>query len=159
MKKAKPYIVSILISVGVGLLSAFFTRNSMDIYSEIVTPPLSPPSVLFPIVWTVLFVLMGVSCALVYTDKTPAVPYANTEKALVIYAISLVVNFLWSIIFFNLRFFGFSFVWLLLLWFLIFLTIREYLKINKTAAYLQIPYLVWVTFAGYLNLGIWILNR
>ena len=69
MKKAKPYILSILISVGVGLLSAFFTRNSMDIYSEIVTPPLSPPSVLFPIVWTVLFVLMGVSCALVYTDN------------------------------------------------------------------------------------------
>jgi tryptophan-rich sensory protein len=159
MKKAKPYIISILISVSVGLLSAFFTRNGMDIYKEVSTPPLSPPGFLFPIVWTILFILMGVSSAIIYTDKTPVSQESNKERSLFIYAISRVVNFLWSIIFFNLRLFGFSFIWLRLLWLLIFLTIREYLKTNKAAAYLQIPYLIWVTFAGYLNFAIWILNR
>lgn len=155
MKKIKPYIISILIALAVGGLSAFITRNNMDIYKELATPPLSPPAILFPIVWTILYVLMGISAAMIYTSpKTD-----GKEKALLTYGISLFVNFTWSIIFFNLNAFLFSFIWLIILWALIIATIVQYYKINKLAAYLQIPYAIWVTFAGYLNLGIWILNR
>lgn len=155
-QKIKPYVISILISVGVGALSALLTMGSMNIYSELRTPPLSPPSVLFPIVWSVLFVLMGVSAAIIYSyrEKMPE----NVKSALTTYGTSLIVNFFWSIIFFNLRLFLASFVWLLLLLFLIIKTILQYRKINKAAAYLQIPYALWVAFAGYLNFGIWVLN-
>ena len=156
-QKIKPYIISILIALAVGALSAFLTRNNMDIYSEVVTPPLSPPSILFPRVWTVLYILMGISAAMIYTDSTAS--RSAKENALTTYAASLIFNFAWSIIFFNLRAFLVSFVWLLVLLGLIIKTIADYRKINKTAAYLQIPYALWVTFAGYLNLGIWWLNR
>ena len=156
-QKIKPYIISILIALAVGALSAFLTRNNMDIYSEVVTPPLSPPSILFPIVWTALYILMGISAAMIYTDGTAS--RSAKENALTTYAASLIFNFAWSIIFFNLRAFLVSFVWLLVLLGLIIKTIADYRKINKTAAYLQIPYALWVTFAGYLNLGIWWLNR
>ncbi len=157
MSKVTPYIVSVFISLAIGGLSAFFTRNNMDIYSEVNTPPLSPPSILFPIVWTVLYILMGISAAIIYNAKADD----NDSKAriLFVYAVSLFVNFCWSIFFFNMRIFLFSFFWLIILWILIFRTILGYSKTNRVAAYLQIPYLIWVTFAGYLNLGIWVLNR
>ena len=156
MKKIKPYIISILIALGVGGLSAFFTRNNMDLYSEIIRPPLSLPSILFPIVWTILFILMGISAAMIYTNKTA--PEYQKKSALYTYAISLIVNFFWSIIFFNMRSFLFAFVWLILLLYLIIKTIIKYKKIEPVAAYLQIPYALWVTFAGYLTLAIFILN-
>lgn len=155
--KFKPYIISIVIALGVGGLSAFLTRNNMDLYSEVTTPPLSPPSILFPIAWTILYVLMGISAAIIYTDRAAA-PEKKRE-ALITYAISLFVNFTWSLIFFNMRAFLGAFLWLLLLLVLIIKTIVDYREINAKAAYLQIPYALWVTFAGYLNLGIWILNR
>ncbi len=156
MKKIKPYIISILIALGVGGLSALSTRNNMDLYSEIIRPPLSPPSILFPIVWTVLFILMGISAALIYTNETA--PEYQKKSALYTYALSLIVNFFWSIIFFNLRSFLFAFIWLILLLYLIIKTIVKYKKIDPIAAYLQIPYALWVTFAGYLTLAIFILN-
>lgn len=155
--KIRPYVISILISLSVGIISALVTRENMNIYEEVVTPPLSPPSFLFPIVWTLLYILMGISAAMIYTDNIA--PKRLKDRAIYTYAASLFVNFFWSIIFFNMRAFLFSFLWLLLLLFLIISTILQYRKINATAAYLQIPYAVWVTFAGYLNLGIWLLNR
>lgn len=156
-KKIKPYVVSIAIALGVGGLSAFLTRNNMDIYDSIVRPPLSPPMATFPIVWSILFVLMGISAALVYKDAdTPRVYKMNALK---VYAAQLIVNFFWSIIFFNMRAYLFAFLWLLLLWVLIIIMIVKFYPINKTAALLQIPYLLWVTFAGYLTLAIYILNR
>ena len=100
---------------------------------------------------------MGISAAMVYTEST--VPFSQRKTALYTYAASLFVNFFWSIIFFNMRTFLFAFVWLLLLLFLIIKTIMDYWKINRVAAYLQIPYAIWVAFAGYLNFGIWYLNR
>lgn len=154
--KIKPYVVSILIALAVGGLSAFLTRNSMDIYGELITPPLSPPSFLFPIVWSVLYILMGVSAAMIYTDKASL--FKERSSAIATYASSLIVNFAWSIIFFNFRAFLLAFIWLLFLLFLIIKTIVAYKKINPTAAYLQIPYAIWVAFAGYLNFGIWLLN-
>ncbi len=154
--KLKPYIISILIALAVGGASALLTMGNMNIYSEIRTPPLSPPSILFPIVWTILYILMGVSAAMIYTDKNSK--EKEKKEALVPYASSLIVNFAWSIIFFNFRAFFVSFIWLVLLLYLIIKTITEYIKINSLAAYLQIPYAIWVGFAGYLNLGIWLLN-
>ncbi len=157
MKKIKPFILSIVIALAVGGLSALLTRNNMSLYSDVSTPPLSPPSWVFPVVWTILFILMGISAALIYTNKTA--PEHQKRSARYTYALSLLVNFFWSIIFFNLRAFLFAFLWLLLLLFLIIFTIMKYYKINKTAAYLQIPYALWVTFAGYLTFAIWWLNK
>ncbi|MEE1197800.1 MAG: TspO/MBR family protein [Acutalibacteraceae bacterium] len=156
-KQIKPYIISVAIALGVGALSALFTRNNMDIYSEVATPPLSPPAILFPLVWTLLYILMGISAAAIYTSHSASV--SQRKRALYTYAASLVVNFFWSIIFFNMRAFALAFIWLLLLLYLIIKTILQYKEIEPTAAYLQIPYALWVAFAGYLNFGIWYLNR
>lgn len=155
--KLKPYFISVIIALGVGLLSAFLTAGSMNIYQDIITPPLSPSAAVFPIVWTILYILMGISAAMIYTDEFASLP--QRKSALYTYAASLVVNFFWSIIFFNMRSYFFAFIWLLLLLFLIIRTIMKYYKINPIAAYLQLPYLAWVTFAGYLNFAIWYLNR
>ena len=155
-EKIKSYAFFILSALAVGGLSAFLTRNNMDINNDLLMPPLSPPPILFPIVWSILFILMGISAAMIYNSDAPK---SQKNTALNIYALSLAVNFSWNIIFFNLRAFGFAFFWLLLLLFLIILTIIKYFKIQKIAAYLQIPYALWVTFAGYLTAGIWWLNR
>jgi tryptophan-rich sensory protein len=155
MRKFKVYTVSILISLAVGILSALATMGNMDIYATVNPPLLAPPAILFPIVWTILYALMGVSSAMIYLSS---VPISDKSKALFTYAVSLFVNFFWSIFFFNMQAFLLSFVWLILLLALILLTILDYFKINRLAAILQIPYLIWVSFAGYLNLAIVILN-
>lgn len=156
-QKIKPYLVSILIALAVGGLSAFLTRNSMNIYGQVQTPPLSPPSILFPIVWTLLYILMGIGAALVYTKRQSNLE--ASRSALTVYVINLAVNFLWSIIFFNYQAFLAAFIWLLLLLYIIIRMIIDFRKISPLAAYLQIPYALWVAFAGYLNFGIWFLNR
>ena len=156
-QKIKPYVISVLIALGVGGLAAFITSGNMDLYENIVKPPLAPPSWLFPVAWTILYVLMGVGSAIIYTMRCQANP-ALRMSALRIYALNLIVNFFWSIIFFNFRAFLFAFIWIMLLWFIIILMILSFKKVNKTAAYIQIPYLLWVTFAAYLNLMIYILN-
>ncbi len=155
LTKIKPYIISVFIALGVGGLAAFITRNSMDIYEEIITPPLAPPSILFPIVWTVLYILMGISAAMIFKSCA-----ARKEKtaALTTYASSLAVNFAWSIIFFNFNAFLIAFIWLLFLLYLVIKTVLLYKPLNSVSAYLQIPYVLWVIFAGYLNFAIWILN-
>ena len=156
-KKIKPYVISVAIALGVGALSALFTRGNMDIYDRIQTPPLAPPGILFPIVWTVLYTLMGISSTIIYTKgRNENIPVYDALKT---YAIQLGVNFFWSIIFFNLETFLFAFLWILLLWILIIIMIKKFYEIDKTAAYLQIPYLLWVTFAAYLNFAIFLLNR
>ncbi len=157
MVKIKPYIVSILIALGIGGLSAILTSENMSLYDDIIRPPLSPSSILFPIVWTILYILMGISAALIYNDRSAT--KAEKSSALKVYALSLIVNFFWSIIFFNLRAFLFAFIWLLLLLLLIIVTIVKYYKINPLAAFLQIPYALWVSFAGYLTFAIWYLNK
>ncbi len=155
-KQTKSYIIGILIPVAVGGLAAFLTRNSMDIYSKIEKPPLSPPGILFPIVWTILYVLMGIGSTIIYNNPIKG---EQSKNALTVYGVQLLVNFFWSILFFNLEAYLFSFVWLVVMWLLIILMIVLFSKINKAAAYLQIPYLLWVTFAGYLNLMIYLLNK
>lgn len=156
-KKYKTYIISILIALGVGGLSALLTSNNMNLYNEIITPPLSPPSILFPIVWTILYVLMGISSAMIYNQKEDYPK--EVRNALIVYAINLFLNFTWSIIFFNFKAYFFAFIWLLLMWATILTMIVKFYNIKPTAGYLQIPYLLWVTFAGYLNLSIFLLNK
>lgn len=153
MKKAKPYVFSILLALTVGGLSALATANNMNIYDKITMPPLSPPGWLFPVVWTILFILMGISAALIFVSDS-----AQKESALFVYAVSLALNFTWSILFFNMQAFILSFIVLVGLWVSIIITIVKYFTIDKTAAWLQLPYLIWVTFAGYLNAAIVILN-
>lgn len=155
-EKAKNYIISIVIALAVGGISALLTSGNMDLYSEITKPPLAPPSILFPIVWTVLFVLMGISAAIIYGEKRNKPD--EVKAALTVYAVNLFLNFFWSIIFFNMRAFLFSFIWLVALWIVIIVMIIKFYKIRPVAGILQIPYLLWVTFAGYLNLAIYLLN-
>ena len=154
--KTKTYVWCIVLTLAVGALSALFTMGNMDIYNDIVKPPLTPAGFLFPIVWTILYTLMGISAAIVIIkgreDGIKILPAIGT------YIIQLAVNFFWSIIFFNFRAFLFSFAWLLLLWFLIIDMIFKFYRISKLSAYINIPYFIWVTFAGYLNLMIYIFN-
>jgi tryptophan-rich sensory protein len=148
-EKIKPYVRFVALSLGVGAIAALLTRGNMNIYDEINVPPLSPPMWLFPVVWSILYVLMGISAGIVYKQ----------EKSLPgVFCLQLAVNFLWSIIFFNLRAFLLSFIWILFLWVLIIIMIRCFYKISRAAAYINIPYLLWVTFAAYLNYMIYILK-
>lgn len=154
--KAKTYVLSVLFTLGVGALSAFLTRNSMDVYETINKPPLSPPSVLFPIVWTVLYILMGISFANILIRGREEGIY--TLPSVKIYLAQLAVNFFWSIIFFGLRSFALSFLWLVLLWVLIIVMIDNFSRVSKFAAYINIPYFLWVSFAAYLNFMIFRIN-
>lgn len=153
LKNAKALLISLLISIGVGALSGILTRNSVEVYSQLNRPPLSPPSWVFPVVWTILFVLMGISSYIVYMSKSP-----NTKGALAVYILQLAVNFIWPFIFFSAQAYLFAFIWLIFLWLLVVLMINMFYKISPVAAILQIPYLVWLTFAAYLNLMVVILN-
>lgn len=154
--KLKPYVISIAIALGVGGLSAFLTRENMDIYERIIRPALAPPAILFPIVWTILYTLMGISSAKIWLQKKEK-PELVLD-ALLAYAVQLFLNFFWSLIFFNMQNFLFSLIWLVLLWVAIIVMIIRFYRVEPLSALLQIPYLLWVTFAGYLNFMIYQLN-
>ena len=148
----KKLIACILIPLAVGGLAALSTRGSMEMYQSLNKPALAPPSWLFPAAWTVLYILMGVASYLVLIAGS-----AN-KTALDIYGLQLVFNYLWPIFFFTLGAYLFSFIWLVLLWLLILATAILFYRINKTVGWLMLPYLLWVAFAGYLNLSVYILN-
>ncbi|MEE1076737.1 MAG: TspO/MBR family protein [Acutalibacteraceae bacterium] len=150
----KQLAISLFISLGVGILASILTADSFMVYSGLTKPPLSPPAWLFPVVWTILYILMGISAYMVYQSDDDF-----KYVALVIYGVQLIFNFFWSIIYFNMGNVLFAFVWLIMLWVLIVAMIISFAQVNKTAALLQIPYLLWVTFAGYLNLALYLLNR
>ena len=145
-------IISILIPLAVGSMSALFSGN-MSSYSILTQPAFSPPGFIFPVVWTILYILMGASSYIVYSSNSP-----NKPKALLIYGIQLFFNFCWSIIFFGLDLYLFAFIWLIALIFIIIIMIRQFYIVSPLAAYLQIPYLIWCIFAAYLNFSIFILN-
>lgn len=151
----KKLLICIAIPLAVGGLSALITSGNMDLYTEIEQPALAPPGWLFPVVWTILYVLMGIALYLVVITRTRE----DKRNAVVSFGVQLFFNFFWSIIFFNARAFLFAFVWLIFLWLAIIANIYFFYKINKNAGKLLIPYLIWVTFAGYLNLAIFLLNK
>ena len=152
--KIKPLTAFLLIPLIVGGISALISMPQ-NMYGELAKPPLSPPSAVFPVVWTILFILMGISAYFVYTSDADS----NAKKsALTVWGVQLFLNFMWSILFFNLKVYLLSFIWIILLWIAILIMIIKFYKISPLAAWLQIPYLLWVTFAAYLNFGIFMLK-
>ena len=157
MKNAnwKVYTFWIGLAEAAGLLSGLLSRGGMENFSQTVAqPPLSPPGWLFPVVWTILYGLMGISAARIWLSP----PSDSRSRGLNLFMAQLIVNFFWSPIFFKTGAYGFALLWLLLLWVLVVLMILSFRKVDKTAALLQIPYLIWLTFAAYLNWGVWQLN-
>lgn len=146
----KRIIYSLLPIIG-GAIVGLITSGYMD-YSDMVKPPLSPPGIVFPIVWTILYILMGISYFIATKDNE------DNKELDQIYLLQLLVNFMWPIIFFVLEMYFTAFLWIILLLILVIVMIKELLKANKISGYLQIPYLIWLLFATYLNLGITLLN-
>lgn len=153
--KIKTYAVSLAVTLVTGGVSAILTNMGMDSYRAAEKPALTPPEIVFPIVWTVLFILMGVSAARVWLTPDSQ----DKAQGLRLYFLQLAANFVWSILFFNLQAYGLSFAWIIFLWLLILMMIISFSKSDKLAAYLQIPYLLWVSFAGYLNFMVWMMNK
>ncbi len=157
MTNKKKLFISLAVPLAVGGAAALLTMGSMSSYDSIIKPQLSPPPVVFPIAWTVLYILMGISCYLIWnSDK------ANKEdvnKALWIYGIQLALNAAWPLLFFNGKLFSLSLVELIIMLVTVILMTVKFGEINKTASYLQIPYILWLIFAAYLNYSVYILNR
>ena len=154
MIKLKSLIVNLLIPLGVGSLAGLLSMDSMKIYKELNQPSFAPPSFLFPIVWTVLYILMGISAYMVYESNSRL-----KTKALKVYGTQLLMNFIWPLLFFNAQMYLFAFVWIVALWCLALLMTILFYKTKPISGYLQIPYLLWLTFAAYLNIGVYLLNR
>ena len=148
--KIKTYIFAILIPLAVGGLSSLLTGESMQSYESLIRPPISPPALVFPIVWTILYTLMGISSARVWLLGKPSDQ--------VFYAAQLAANFFWPLFFFNQKAYALSFAWIILLVALVLLMINQFSKVDRLAALLQLPYLFWLLFAGYLAWGVWQLN-
>jgi benzodiazapine receptor len=153
--KWKTLLVCIAIPLLVGGLAGFISKNSMSSFALLNQPWLSPPGWLFPIVWTILYILMGIASFLILTSNAPQ---ESIDSAMKLYGLQLIFNFFWTIWFFNLHLYFFSFIWLIALWLLIIATTLSFSRISKLATYLMVPYLLWVTFAAYLNLSIALLN-
>ena len=153
--KLKPLLLCLALPLLTGTLAALISRSKTDLFDTVVKPPLSPPAWLFPVAWTILYVLMGLAS---YRVMTATAEQQKKNSALLFYGIQLVFNFFWTIIFFNFGAYTAAFVWLIILLALIVVTTVKFSRIDKAAAYLMIPYVLWVTFAGYLNLGIALLN-
>lgn len=153
-EKVKVFLVCLAIPLLAGALSAWITGDSMKLFEQLDKPLLSPPGWLFPVVWTILYILMGIASYLTAVSEETQ----NRKEGLAVYGVQLAVNFLWPIFFFHFRWYLFSFFWLLLLWCLVLVTIRYFYEAHEAAGYLMLPYLVWITFAGYLNLFVALMN-
>ncbi len=156
MKKNIPaLIIAILIPLMVGFISSTFTTPNIPTwYAGLNKPSLNPPNWLFGPVWTLLYILMGIASYLIFISTNSL----NRYRSLIIYGIQLVLNFFWSFIFFSMQNTGLALAEIIAMWITILITIFNFNKINKTAAYLLIPYILWVSFATYLNASIHFLN-
>ena len=156
MKKSlKHLILCLAIPLAVGGVSAFLTRDGMEQFQELNKPPLTPPGWVFPIAWTILYLMMGLASYLVWKSGGPR---HAVRGALILYGIQLGFNFFWSILFFNMGRYLFAFFWLIALWVLILATALRFDRLSRTAGCLMMPYLIWVAFAGYLNYGVYLMN-
>ena len=152
-KKVGKIILAILIPLLVGGISALITMNQMELFETVAKPPLAPPRWLFPVAWTILYILMGIASYLLYIADTQ-----EGREALVLYGVQLFFNFFWSIIFFNLEAYWFALIWLFIMWIIILLLLIKSKKVDERAFWLLLTYFIWTTFAFYLNFGIAILN-
>lgn len=155
MKRGKPYAWFPAITEGVGALAGWLTRNGVRAMDAVPKSSLTPPDAVFPVVWAILFALLGVGAAKIWL----APPSPERTRALRLFWVQLAVNFLWSFLYFSWQAYALAFFWLVLLWVLILLMIRAFSRVDQGAAWLQLPYLLWVSFAGYLTLVTWLMNR
>ncbi|WP_230398078.1 TspO/MBR family protein [Novisyntrophococcus fermenticellae] len=144
----KPLIRNLIFSLATGSVSTMLSGNLMEKYESIYKPPLSPPAWGFPVVWFIWYIMMGIAAYLIYVSEN-----ANAKAALKLYAAQLALSAIWPILFFRFELYLLAFTWLLLLWYLVFLTHIEFRKIHPYAGKLLLPYLIWLFFAGYLNLA------
>ena len=149
-QKIKPYVIACLIPLLVGGLASWLTKDYTGGYNQ---PPLSPPDWLFPIAWTILYILMGISSAIVYQGY-----HRNRERALLLYILQLGLNFIWTIVFFRFQAYMLAVIILMTMILVITAMILDFYKINYLAGWLQVPYLYWCFFALYLTIGVYILN-
>ena len=150
--KILSFVLNIIIPLGLGALVGFLSGSNNG-YNEFIKPNFAPPGIVFPTVWSILYILMGISA---YMIKQSDSLYRN--NALKLYYAQLIVNLLWSFLFFKFKLILFSALWILLLIYLVIKMILQFYKIKKVASYLQLPYLLWLIFAFILNLTIFILN-
>lgn len=157
MKKSdwKVYVLWIILAEAVGALAGWLTETGMEIYRQTAVEPwFAPPAVLFPVVWTILYALMGVSAARIWLSG----PSPARSRGLNLFVSQLIVSFFWSLIFFDLQAYGFALAWLILLWILVARMILAFAQSDRLAAWLQVPYLLWLTFAAILNAAVWLIN-
>ena len=153
--RTKSLIKNLAIPLLVGALSGFLTNADVKEFMVTAKQPIfSPPGWIFPVVWTILYALMGFSAYIIENTSSP-----RKSRALTVYYIQLFFNFVWSFIFFSANNYLFAFVWIIILWILIIATILEFKMIKNRAAYILIPYLIWVTFAAVLNISVYLLNK
>lgn len=145
----KALIASLALSLGTGFLSTLLTPNIQDNYAQLYRPPLAPPGWVFPVVWTVLFILMGLAAYFIYVSDSE-----KKSAALRLYLLQLALNLGWTVIFFRFGAYLPAFLWLVILWFLVFMLVRQFGEIDELSGKLMVPYLIWLTFAAYLNLSI-----
>lgn len=150
------WIIGLALPLAVGGLAGWLTMGSMSTNSALVQPLLAPPPWVFPVVWTVLYLLMGIASVLIWKADAPQ---AEKKQALTWYVAQLAVNFVWPLLFFNAGLYGIAFAWLILLLVLVVETMIAFRAINPVAAGLMVPYLLWLLFAAYLNAAIWFLNH
>ena len=153
-KNVKMRLLALAVPLAVGGLATLLS-GGMATYQAINQPPLSPPGWLFPLVWTALYLLMGEASYRVYASGQDP---AQIRKALTAYGVQLALNFLWPLVFFGGKMYLTAFIVLAAMWVAIVVTMRRFMKLDETAGDLLIPYLLWVSFAGYLNLGVFLLN-
>lgn len=151
----KKLVVSLAIPVAGGALAGWATSGGMQAFQTLAKPAFSPPALAFPIAWSILYLLMGISCYLIWTREADE---NRRKRALALYGAQLAVNWLWPVWFFALGAYLWAFIWLAILLALVLVMISAFLRIYRPAAYLQIPYALWLAFAAYLNLGIALMN-
>lgn len=148
-------LIFIAIPLGVGVLAALLTMGSMEAYGQLLQPPFSPPGWVFPVVWTILYILMGWASYRIFTAEAPE---EKKRSALIVYGVQLFFNFFWSLLFFRWELRLTAFFWLLALWVLVHATIQLFYRVEDPAGDLLLPYLLWTTYAAYLNMGVFLLN-
>ena len=149
----KKLIIITVITFIVGTFFSFFTMNSMDTFKDL-SKPINVPGVLFPIVWSILYLLMSISCYLIVQSNDK-----DKKEGIILYAIQLLINSLWTLIFFGFGAYLLSFIWIIILLIVVIIMLAKFYNINKIAMYINIPYVLWLLFAAYLNLGIYLLNK
>lgn len=157
MSKTFKIVISIIACLAIGFMGSLFTSSSIPTwYASLNKPPFSPPNYLFGPVWTVLYILMGISFALIWSKGLKS---KRVREAVYLFGVQLLLNAIWSPVFFGMRNVLLALIIIIFMWLYILKTIVAFGKVNKLASYLLYPYIAWVSFATILNFSVWILNR